>query len=92
MCMTSVVLALGNGGRRIKKSKVAKCGAQDSNPRNLDGFELEASLIYTVSSRPAKATGEILFQKQNKTQHKKRIGSQILIKGMSVFGRRVLKF
>lgn len=39
-----------NGGRRIKKSKVAWCRAQAFNPRSLHGYELEASLIYIVSS------------------------------------------
>jgi hypothetical protein len=90
--MTGVSLALRNGGRRTKKSKAAKCVAQAFNPRSLAGFELEARLIYIVSSRPAKATGEILFQKHNRTQHKKRIRGQILIKSMYVLGRRVLKF
>lgn len=53
--MTGVSLALRNGGRRTKKSKAAKCVAQAFNPRSLAGFELEARLIYIVSSRPAKA-------------------------------------
>lgn len=65
------VYDLCNGGRRIKKSRVARCRAQAFNLRLLHGFELEASLIYTVSSRPAKGTGEILFQKQNKQSTRK---------------------
>lgn len=65
----------------------ARCGAQAFSPRG-DGWissELEISLIYIVSSRPAKAAGEILFQNQNKTKrrtkHNKSTGRSDLDQG-----------
>lgn len=60
-----------NGGRRIKKSKVARCRAQAFNPRSLHGYELEASLIYVVSSgQPRLQVRSCFKNKTNRAQEK----------------------
>lgn len=60
-----------NGGRRIKKSKVARCRAQAFNPRSLHGYELEVSLISIVSSgQPRLQVRSCFKNKTNRAQEK----------------------